>query len=130
MAAAVESTGKRRVSGLLTLAAVATVALVVAAAGFVLQGIDSVRFIDWYRVDQPSELTVAVTTGSSGWWRVTAVQETATSITITVRSLEFQFGPQSGVGHTRELAVHLAQPLGDRVVLDGLGYQVRRQTSG
>jgi hypothetical protein len=96
---------------------------------FVLSGIDSVTPINWYRVDAPSELTVGITTGPSGWWRVTDVRETPDTVTITVHSLELNFGPQAAIGYPRELAVHLAQPLGDRVVFDGLGQAVFRQPS-
>jgi hypothetical protein len=95
------------------------------AVGYVLIGLGP-HPIDWYRLDAPDSITVAVATGPNGWTWVAGVTETSTTVTVIVKSFDLVLGPQADVGHTRELSVRLAQPLGDRLVYDGTGQEVQR----
>ena len=95
------------------------------AAGYVLIGLGP-HPIDWYRLDAPDRLTVQVTTGPVGWTWVAGVTETPGTVTVTVKSLDLGLGPGAAVGYPRELAVHLAEPLGSRLVDDGTGREVQR----
>lgn len=79
--------------------------------------------IDWYRLDAPDLLTVEVTTGPMTWTRVADVSETATSVTVIVKSFDLVLGPGTAQGHP-QLSVRLRQPLGSRIVYDGTGQQV------
>jgi hypothetical protein len=83
--------------------------------------------IDYYRIVDEDSIIIGTTTGACDESRVTEVAETPHSVTITVHSFTFDFGPCPGVGIPIELAVELDRPLGDRPVFDHR-HQVERRT--
>ncbi len=76
--------------------------------------------IDGYRVVDDRTIVLQVTSGDREWIRVTDVAETASTVRISVESLDWLPGG-TAIGKSVELTVRLAQPLGNRVVTDGEG---------
>ena len=74
-------------------------------------------FLSYQLVDERTIL-VDVFAPDVGWTRVTGVVETSTEVTITVSTIEFQFGPGFGNVHQAALTVTLKDPLGSRAVVD------------
>lgn len=95
----------------------------VLAVGYLLFGIGP-QPIDWYRLDTPDSMTVTISTCANPWIRLTDVTETPSSVTVVVRVFCLQLGPGSAVAYLHDVSVHLAQPLGSRLVYDGTGQEV------
>jgi hypothetical protein len=80
--------------------------------------------IDYYWADTEDNLVIQVTTGDLTSTRVTDVQETPRTVTITVRSSRARI-PMADIGYALNLNVGLHEPLASRRVIDGsLGQQV------
>jgi hypothetical protein len=77
---------------------------------------DQPTTIYYYRVVDQQTLVVGTTVGPWAWMRVTSVNETPSTVTITVSSL---LAPMGGSYGDLELLVKLAAPLGSRGVVDG-----------
>jgi hypothetical protein len=77
--------------------------------------------IDTFRVTGERDITVTVVGGSASWCRVTSVGETTADVTIDAACVSLILGPTTAAGILMDLPVHLAQPIGDRIVrnLDG-----------
>ena len=69
-------------------------------------------------VDQQT-LVIAVEIDNGSWTRVTSVDETATTVTITVRALPPPIRNGTGGGQGVEFIVKLRDPIGSRTVVDG-----------
>jgi hypothetical protein len=107
------------------LAIVVILVLVVAS----LRALDHPSPIDYYRVIDDQTLSVGTVEGHGAWTRVTALDETPTTVTITVGSFLFQLGPGTAEGLLVATEVKLHDPIGDRSVIDGSsGLSVRRAT--
>ncbi len=106
-----------RTSGALLLGAL------VLAIGYLLFVIGS-QPIDWYRLDAPDSMTVTISTGRAPWIRVAGVTETPTSVTVDLMVFDLQLGPGTAAAYRHYVSIHLAQPLGDRIVYDGTGQAV------
>jgi hypothetical protein len=115
---------RRRAIALGTVTVVVAVGVVGTLAAPVLGSVD---VIDYYRVADGNVLTVGVVSGAGTWTRVTQVDESASSVIVTVRSLSIPFLAGSAVGHRLELEVALSQPLADRSVIDATGHSVPEQ---
>ena len=89
------------------------VALVLGSLGFLL---DSAAPVDFFKIGDGNSLLLGVGTGPSLSTRVTAVMETDTSVTVTVRSIRAPL-PSTGEQVT-DVSVTLGRPLGDRTVID------------
>ena len=72
---------------------------------------DQPTTIYYYRVVDQQTLVVGTTVGPWAWMRVTSVNETPSTVTITVSSL---LAPMGGSYGRLELLVKLAAPLGSR----------------
>lgn len=70
-----------------------------------------------YRIVDDHTIVVASVTGPWTWIRVTGVAETPASVTVSVSSISFQFGPGFG-DDIAWLVVTLRDPIGDRTVID------------
>jgi hypothetical protein len=83
--------------------------------------------IDSYRVVNDRTLVV-VAAGSNAreWCRVTGVTETTSAVSIAAQCVEFLPLPGAGLGKEVDLTVQLAQPLGERAVVDSHGSPIRR----
>jgi hypothetical protein len=80
--------------------------------------------IAYYWAGSDDDLVIQVTTGDLTSTRVTDVQETAKTVTITVRSFRAPF-PMADIGYALNLNVELREPLAGRRVIDGsLGQQI------
>ena len=89
----------------------------VIAVVLALIGLDGPLWIESYRVADVR--TIAVTVADAGQWtRVTSVEETATTVTVSIRMFRIQLGPGSDDGILRELTVGLRDPLGTRTLID------------
>ena len=77
---------------------------------------DQPTTIYYYRLADEQTLVVGTTVGPWAWMRVTSVNETPSTVTITVSSL---LAPMGGSYGRLELLVKLAAPLGSRAVVDG-----------
>ena len=75
--------------------------------------------IEGYRVINERTILIEVGGPPSSWTRVTQVTETSSQVRITVESLDLTPGPSLASLKRFEFTVQLAQPLGDRVVVDG-----------
>lgn len=72
-----------------------------------------------YRVIDEQTLVVAVS-GNGNWGtRVTSVEESPTTVTVSAAKFHFQPGPGTASAIPMELIVHLQAPLGSRHVVDG-----------
>lgn len=80
--------------------------------------------IESYRVVDDQTLSVQVRAGSRWWCRLTNTAETIADIRLSVACLDWLPLPGDAGGYPHELTMHLAAPLGDRVVLDGDGAAV------
>jgi hypothetical protein len=98
------------------LAALVLLAGLVALAAVAL---DSASPIVSYRVLGERSIAVTTTEGTGSWTRVARVQESATTVTVEIRSIRIQLGPGTGVGILTESIVGLRDPLGGRAVIDG-----------
>jgi hypothetical protein len=105
------------------LALVAGGLLLIAAIG----AFDRPTRIEYYRVTAPTSIVIGVTSGRATWTRIVEVAETASAVTITVKSVEVPL-PQTPLGVGLELAVALHDPLGDRSIVDGTDGNVAVQT--
>lgn len=72
--------------------------------------------IFYARLVDEQTLAIGTVTGPGTWTRVTQVQETSENIVLGVSSLQTPL-PGTG-GDTKELTVHLTEPIGDRPVID------------
>lgn len=77
-----------------------------------------------YRVVDPHTIVVGADGAPRGWARVTKVTETSSEVRITVDVLDWLPGPGTAYATRVEMTVGLAQPLDDRVVMDGEGHPV------
>lgn len=80
--------------------------------------------INSYRVVDDRTIAVRVTGGRQTWCRLTDIAETASDIRVAAECLDWLSLPGTLVGLPVELTVRLAQPLNDRVVMDGDGVPV------
>lgn len=76
------------------------------------------QLADSYRLIDEDTIVVESVSGSATWTRVTDVRESTDAVRITIKSLSAPV-PHTAVGVPIEFVIDLAQPLGDRVVLDG-----------
>lgn len=77
--------------------------------------------LDSFRRSGETTLVVQGERGEGDWSRVVSVEETATSVTVTVKTLSIPLLPRSAVGYPTEFIIELDAPLGDRLVTDGFG---------
>jgi hypothetical protein len=81
--------------------------------------LNSTAFIDHYCVADEQTLMLGVTSGPGADVHLSDLVETATTVTVTVIAVYFSPPlPQSGVGYLYVVEAHLAQPLGNRLVID------------
>lgn len=109
---------------------VALAALFVIAVGLVgYRVLDRPAWIYYYRVVDDRTLLLGTVNGPGANVRVTDMVETAATVTITVSAFFFEFGPSTDEGYAYESSATLADPLGNRAVIDGSsGLPVRRAT--
>jgi hypothetical protein len=69
-----------------------------------------------YRVIGERDLVITVTGGNATWCRITSATETQADVTVGAACVSLILGPTTAVGIPTDLAVHLAQPLGARIV--------------
>jgi hypothetical protein len=81
--------------------------------------------IRYYRVADENTIVIGVITGS-GETRVTHVEETPETVTLTVEEFSWFWGASTQVGRQAELTVDLDAPLGGREVRDPT-HVVRRE---
>jgi hypothetical protein len=81
---------------------------------------------DAYRVTGERDVVVTVTGGLSTWCSVSSVVETAVDVTVGTACVSIILGPTLAVGIPTDLAIHLDQPLGDRIVRNPNGTVVPR----
>jgi hypothetical protein len=106
------------------------VAVVLLLAGLVAYRLlDASARIEVYREIGPGALLLETIGGRNAWVRVTDVVETPTQVTVTVRSLYIQLGPTTAQGYVYESLAQLADPLGDRTVIDGSDGHVVERTN-
>ena len=88
--------------------------------------------IEYFGMADDDTLVVGVRTGDLTWTRVTHVQETDHSVSITVRSSTLRVAMADVEELTLlELTVDLRQALGNRSVVDGSdGFEVRCRSGG
>jgi hypothetical protein len=79
-----------------------------------------------YRLVDERTILVDVFAPDVGWTRVTGVVETSTEVTITVSTIEVQWGPGFVKEHQAALKVTLKDPLGSRAVVDASSGQTVR----
>jgi hypothetical protein len=103
-------------------------AAVVAFVLIAVRAVDRPVRIDYYRVNAPNAIVVGVATGPRSWTRVVGVTETRSTVTITVSSVDFRWGPGTAYAVQVEVTVKLHDPLGDRPVLDGTDGKVAVRT--
>ena len=84
-----------------------------------VRALDSASTIAYYRVVNDQTLSVGTIEGHNAWTRVTALDESPTSVTITVSSFLFQLGPGTADGVPVVTEVKLHDPIGTRAVVDG-----------
>jgi hypothetical protein len=84
-----------------------------------ISSLDRQTQISYYRVIDQQTIGVETTGSDATWTRVTSVDETSTSVTITVSSLTAPFVLSNDMASFLELTVKLNSPLGDRTVIDG-----------
>jgi hypothetical protein len=72
-----------------------------------------------YQVVDPQNLNVVGFGAKTAWTRVAGVNETATSVTISVDALSFEPFPHTDAGYRIEVLVHLNAPVGNKEVIDG-----------
>lgn len=114
---------RSRVARILIVVAIAAVIGFLAAPQ-----LGTVDNVNYYKPVDDRHFIVGVITGSGTWTRVTEINETTSSVVVTVRSLSFPFLPGSASGRYQEFTVSLVQPLGTRTVVDATGYEVPRKT--
>jgi hypothetical protein len=92
------------------------------AGGVALTDKDA-SLIDYRARDDDTIVVTAL--GGSNWFgtRVHDVRESASTVTVRVRSLEVPL-PHSDIGIPYRFGIDLASPLGDRKVVDGFGAEV------
>jgi hypothetical protein len=99
-------------------------AVLLAAAALLVAGLWIARpgsppkFIDYYGILDEDSIVIGTLTGDGDEIRVTDVNQTADTVTITVQTFTFIFGPRADIGRPIELLVDLDRPLGDRQVWD------------
>ncbi len=85
-----------------------------------IRGSDRAVRINYYRVVDQQTLVIGAETDNASWTtRVTSVDETATTVTITVRELPAPIWNGTGGGQGIEFIVKLRDPIGSRTVVDG-----------
>jgi hypothetical protein len=101
-------------------------AVLIAAGWFLLLVRDDDVAISSYWIVDDRTIGVEVDSGQRDWCRVTHTAETAADVRVTARCLTWlPSGPGTAELWRFRLTVPLAQPLGDRRVLDGEGLPVR-----
>lgn len=87
--------------------------------------LNSPTHIEYYRLADDQSLMLGVTSGPGADAHLSGLVETADTVTATVVVVYFSAPlPQTGVGIPYEVAAHLAQPLGTRIVIDGSNGQM------
>jgi hypothetical protein len=81
--------------------------------------LDSASWIYYYRIVNDQTLVVGTVEGPGAWTRVTSIDETPSTITVTVSSLLVRLGAGTSVGIPVESVAKLHDPLRDRTVVDG-----------
>lgn len=92
---------------------------VLVVGGLILWGGAHER-LDSYRRSGDTTIVVEGERGGGDWSRVMSVEESPTSVTVIVRTLSVPLLPRSAVGYPTEFTIRLSQPLGDRIVTDGM----------
>jgi hypothetical protein len=72
-----------------------------------------------YRELDPQTLVVAGIGAPGAWTHLDGVQETQSTVTISVSAFTLELGPHTDAGNLLEVQVHLTAPLGGREVVDG-----------
>jgi hypothetical protein len=82
--------------------------------------------LDWYTRVTDQTIVVMVDEGRRAWTRVTHLTETPSRVSIQVESFEWLPGLGNASAQLLALTIHLEEPLGDRLVVDGQGNPVPR----
>ena len=108
---------------------VVVIGLIVVLVVLSFRALDHPSTIEYYRVVDDRTLSVGTAEGHNAWTRVTALDETPTTVTITVSSFLLQIGAHTADALLVETEVKLHDPIGTRSVIDGSnGMPVRRAT--
>ena len=83
-------------------------------------------FLDSYRVVGERDIAVTVAAGKLAWCRPAKVAETPSEVSLEIVCTSFQLGPGTADAVPTEVAIHLDQPLGDRIARDGDGRAVQQ----
>ena len=109
--------------------ALVVIGLVLIVVVLSVRALDHASTIEYYRVVDDQTLAVGTAEGHNAWTRVTALDETPATITVTVSSVTIQLGPGTADALLVETEVKLHDPIGTRSVIDGSsGQPVRRAT--
>lgn len=100
------------------------VAAVVVIVWFVALTRLSTSRVSAYRVVDEWTIVVQADGAPRTWTWISEMRETASEVRLAARSFEWLRLPGAATGLYAELTVHLAQPLGGRVVLDEDGEPV------
>jgi hypothetical protein len=95
------------------------VAVVVMFGVGAIRLLDGASLIQYYRVVDEQTLVVGTISGVGATVRVTDLEETSTTVTITVRSFHVQLGPGNAGGSAHESVATLQESVGARTVIDG-----------
>ena len=83
-----------------------------------------------YQEVDPQTLVVAGIGAPGAWTHLDGVQETQSTVTISVSAFTLELGPHTDAGNLLEVEVHLTAPLGGRAVVDGsTGQELVRDVS-
>src|SRR5689334_18983600 len=99
---------------------VVAVVLLSIAALAVYQVLNSTAWIYYYRLTDDQTLMLGVTSGPGADVHLERLVEAPDRVTVTVIAVYISPPlPQTGLGYEYEVPAHLAQPLGNRLVVDG-----------
>lgn len=83
-----------------------------------------------YDVIDADTIVVASLTGQGAWTRITNVVESASEVRVSIRFLRWPMGTFTNEGYPIEWTLDLNDPLGDRVVHDGIHPVPRAEPAG
>lgn len=86
---------------------------------------DSVATLESYRVVDAETIEVVAAGAPHAWTRITDVTESTSDVRVTAHWTKFMRGSGTADLELVPLTIHLEQPLGGRVVMDGDGEPVR-----
>jgi hypothetical protein len=94
-------------------------AVAVAAVALAVVALDRPSALYGYRVIDEHTVAVTSTEGPGAWTRVGSVVETASSVTITIRSVLVRLLPGTAEGIPARSVIALRDPIDGRQVIDG-----------